>query len=637
MTKRSARFVLIPCLVLVAHVGSLGLPTAARAYHVAPTGLTVTGTTPNSVSLDWNDYTAFAIRGYRVSRYTRSGTLIDRRIIGTTSAYTWTALQPSTTYLFAVQAVSPGGHLSQASARVSATTAAASLSCPAGEYRAQYWPNVDLTGTPALIRCESAVNNDWAGGGPPGLPVDKFSARYDATINLQAGDYEFRVTSDDGVRLWVDGTLVIDKWIDQPARTYTASKHMTAGTHTVRVEFYENGGLAVLKLGIAKVAEPTAPPPAPSGLPLKQRVCWNTHMNFGGPYADTALIKSMLDYVGTDCIRDGLPSDHQATGMPNDWNQLGRQVIAYCVERYGSKEVAWDWDTYDTTGKGPRDCVRTFVNNTQREVMVTGTNEPSCHNQAELDANLGLLTDHMNAIKAETAAQGLDAATVSLCNGDRWNAPLLTGLVNDIHPYHSAGFPEVGPASIGHSLEWWMANERVSTSDRWVSTETGINITSGGGYAADQTEQARWDLVVALTNLYKGVERVAIYQIADDITTSQWGAYTYSGARRLVADVFHNWMLVMGEARTGPLSGVNHSVSDAAGTALSLPMRDGTKQYVALWNRASTATRNVTLNLSEARAIGIIRPMASTSAESRSSSTSHAISLGNDPVVVAIP
>lgn len=304
--EKFAIFGLAACLALAAPVGLLGLPPAARAYHAAPTGLSVTGTTPDSVSLDWNDYTAFPLRGYRLSRYTSSGTLIDRRIIGTTSVHTWTALQPSTTYLFAVQAVRPDGHLSQRSPRVTARIAAASLSCPDGEYQARYWSSVDLTGTPALIRCESAVDDDWRGGGPPGLPVDNFSARYDGKINLQAGSYEFRVTADDGVRLWVDGTLLIDKWVDQAATTYTSARTMTAGLHDVRVEYYERGGVAVIRLNTVQI-------PAPQ--PSTRRPGWlgNTWSGKGFTH---------IPHVADDIAV--APNGVVATN--SDWEESGREI-----------------------------------------------------------------------------------------------------------------------------------------------------------------------------------------------------------------------------------------------------------------------------------------------------------------------
>jgi hypothetical protein len=122
--KLVALFLLIICLALAVPVVLLGRPPAVLASHPAPSGLRVTGTTSDAASLDWDDYTAFAIGRYRVSRYTGSGSLIDRRLTGRTSAYTWTGLQPSNTYQFAVQAVASDGHVSTRSPRVTATSKA---------------------------------------------------------------------------------------------------------------------------------------------------------------------------------------------------------------------------------------------------------------------------------------------------------------------------------------------------------------------------------------------------------------------------------------------------------------------------------------------------------------------------------
>jgi Bacterial Ig domain/Fibronectin type III domain len=97
--------VLLVCLALVA---------AASARRPAPTGLVVTGVAHNQVALNWNDYTRFAVTEYRVSRYTPAGSLIDRRLTGSRSSdYTWTGLDPSTTYRFSVTAVPSAAHPSQ--------------------------------------------------------------------------------------------------------------------------------------------------------------------------------------------------------------------------------------------------------------------------------------------------------------------------------------------------------------------------------------------------------------------------------------------------------------------------------------------------------------------------------------------
>jgi hypothetical protein len=43
------------------------------------------------------------------------------------------------------------------------------------------------------------------------------------TQNFTAGTHLFTATADDGVRVYLEGTLVMDQWKDQPPTTYTAS------------------------------------------------------------------------------------------------------------------------------------------------------------------------------------------------------------------------------------------------------------------------------------------------------------------------------------------------------------------------------------------------------------------------------
>jgi hypothetical protein len=110
-----------------------------------------------------------------------------------------------------------------------------------------------LTGTPVTERCETAVNYDWGGGSPSGAGVgpDNFSVRWVAIRSFAAtGAYTFTATADDGIRVYLDGTLVIDQWKDQSATTYTASRTVTAGNHEVKVEYYENGGDAVANVAV---------------------------------------------------------------------------------------------------------------------------------------------------------------------------------------------------------------------------------------------------------------------------------------------------------------------------------------------------------------------------------------------------
>ena len=142
-------------------------------------------------------------------------------------------------------------------ATFTATTSGAT--CPAGQYLAEYYNNVSLSGTAAFSRCEAAITNDWGLGGPGnGLGTDNFSVRWTGSFTFASGSYVFTARADDGVRVVVDGTSVIDAWRDQPATSYQATVSLAAGTHSVKVEYYERGGSAVAQVSWAATSGGTA-------------------------------------------------------------------------------------------------------------------------------------------------------------------------------------------------------------------------------------------------------------------------------------------------------------------------------------------------------------------------------------------
>jgi len=145
------------------------------------------------------------------------------------------------------------------------TEAAPPLSSPGDPWAAEYFSNRDLAGTPTLTRNDAAIDFDWSSNGPGGgVPSDNFSVRWTKSLNVpDPSTYKFTVTGDDGIRLFVDGEKILDKWTTQSRTTYTVSKHMTAGAHQVVLEYFEAGGDAVAKLDLEKTADPPPPPPDP--------------------------------------------------------------------------------------------------------------------------------------------------------------------------------------------------------------------------------------------------------------------------------------------------------------------------------------------------------------------------------------
>jgi beta-glucosidase len=111
--------------------------------------------------------------------------------------------------------------------------------------RGEYYDNASFDGKPTFVRTDSVVNFTWAMGSPdPSLPVDRFSTRWTGTLTPAiTGTYRVGASTDDGVRLWIDGKLVIEKWFDRGATLDFITMKFDAGRHyDIRMDFYENTG-----------------------------------------------------------------------------------------------------------------------------------------------------------------------------------------------------------------------------------------------------------------------------------------------------------------------------------------------------------------------------------------------------------
>ena len=130
-----------------------------------------------------------------------------------------------------------------------------------GNWRGEYFNNDQLNGNPSVIRYDPAIDFDWGLGSPDSrICADHSSVRWTRSLWLGAGTYRFTMTTDDGGRLWVDDTLAIDQWKEQPATTYTADMSLGAGYHNIRMEHFELTGVALAHLNWSLV-QPGGPGP----------------------------------------------------------------------------------------------------------------------------------------------------------------------------------------------------------------------------------------------------------------------------------------------------------------------------------------------------------------------------------------
>ncbi len=160
---------------------------------------------------------------------------------------------------------------------------------------AEFFANRTLSGPPTLVRNDTSINYNWGESSPAPDVFDPeaFSARWRRTIDVEPGLYLFRVTVDDGARLWVNNQLLIDAWQAQPLTTFEEQIALDGDNIPVRLEYFENGGQAAVSLQWFRLVtetptpRPTATPPPPTG-PGQLVVVDNSSENFvhGGAPAD---------------------------------------------------------------------------------------------------------------------------------------------------------------------------------------------------------------------------------------------------------------------------------------------------------------------------------------------------------------
>ena len=247
-------------------------------------------------------------------------------------------------------------------------------------WRGEYYNNRDLSGAPVLVRDDVTVNFDWGAGAPAaGMLADNFSVRWSRDVRATAGTYRFSVYVDDGVRLWVDETILIDAWYDG-LNSHTADMHLADGAHSLRLEYYEHTGNALAQLAWER---PDAYPdwkgeyfnnPSLSGVPVLVRNDPGVSFDWGGDSpgpgvpaddfsarwtrnwqfeAGTYRFRVVVDDGARLWVDDELVIDHWRTGVPKGYTgEIALDEgphhlrLEYFEFRYGA-QVHLSWEQVD--------------------------------------------------------------------------------------------------------------------------------------------------------------------------------------------------------------------------------------------------------------------------------------------------
>jgi fibro-slime domain-containing protein len=116
--------------------------------------------------------------------------------------------------------------------------------------QAEYYDNQDFMGT-RVVQIDPTVDFFWGSGSPhPAIGADTFSARWTGQVQpLYTETYAFTLTSDDGVRLWINNQLIIDNWTEHASTVDIGSIDLAAGQmYDIQLDYFEGSGEAIVQL-----------------------------------------------------------------------------------------------------------------------------------------------------------------------------------------------------------------------------------------------------------------------------------------------------------------------------------------------------------------------------------------------------
>ncbi|MBC8472601.1 MAG: hypothetical protein H8D56_24315, partial [Planctomycetes bacterium] len=216
-----------------------------------------------------------------------------------------------------------------------------------GGIKGEYFSGMDL-GNLVLTRTDPQINFSWGDPGGPDASVgnDNFSARWTGEVEAAFTEtYTFYTSTDDGVRLWIDGQQIVNRWIDQGTTEHRGTIDLVAGSsYSLVMEYYENGGGAVAEL---RWSSPSTPkdliPQAALSLPVKagqanpSNGAVNVSQKATLSWSAGEAAASHNVYFGTDAdaVRNADTSSPEYKGS----RQLGS-------ESYDPGQLAWDTTYY---------------------------------------------------------------------------------------------------------------------------------------------------------------------------------------------------------------------------------------------------------------------------------------------------
>ncbi len=425
------------------------------------------------------------------------------------------------------------------SATPSSTPAASQLGLRAEYYQGKDFRNLKWT------EVDPTVNFDWGINAPNSIvPADNFAVRWTGAVQAKYSEiYTFYTRSDDGIRLWVNGQLLINNWTDHDVTENSGAIALTAGqSYDIKLEYYDSIGGATAQLlwssptqakeiipasqlfqGISTQAVATGEP-AKSASAFVDSIGINTHLRYyDTAYGNYPFIKQSLLDLGIHHIRDG-GSDPTWAQHINELGTLGIKSTLVIDPNIGIGPDA----SYDI--KPPGYTVTNFVKN----VVPNGVEAVEILNEFDMFYNVfgysrnsqpvtgngwvsylrDFTRDTYTALKSDPATAAIPVigpsfvyATSSSAIGD------LSQWVDygSFHPYNNPNSPGDGSIAKDYALR----SQPFGTKPL-IATEVGYSTGSAiSDRPVSEAVQGKYIPRLFLESFNEGVPRTFSYELID--------------------------------------------------------------------------------------------------------------------------
>jgi beta-glucosidase len=206
--------------------------------------------------------------------------------------------------------------------------------------RGEYFDNEALRGAARVTRADEQVDFRWTFNAPArGIPTDWYSVRWTGRVTAPAGVRRIGVEGNDGYRLWLDDSLVVDDWPKLGYGARLVDVRWPAGSeHALRLEYHERTGNARVRL----VWDTTTPGAAQARVDSAVALARRSHV--------AIVVAGIEEGEFRDRARLGLPGGQEeliervaATGTPTVVVLIGGAAITggRWLDRVGAAMTAW--------------------------------------------------------------------------------------------------------------------------------------------------------------------------------------------------------------------------------------------------------------------------------------------------------